>query len=60
LLRCVDEGHVLGDHSFNHMAHNSVDSPVNAYMSVDRDLKYFGASNINPVKSQYNEKSVIG
>ena len=45
----MDDGHVLGDHSFNHMAHNSKDSPVNAYANVDRDLKYFGASNINPV-----------
>lgn len=49
LLRLVDDGHVLGDHSFNHMAHNGIDNPVNAYMNVDRDLKYFGASNINPV-----------
>ncbi len=49
LLRVVDSGHTLADHSFNHMSHNNENSPVNAYMNVDRDLNYFGASNINPV-----------
>ncbi len=38
LLKIVDGGHMLADHSFDHMSHNSKDSPKNAYQSVSRDL----------------------
>lgn len=38
LLKVVDAGHVLADHSFDHMSHNSKDSPKNAYMNVEQDL----------------------
>ena len=28
LIRMVEEGHVIGDHSYDHMAHNTInDSP---------------------------------
>jgi peptidoglycan/xylan/chitin deacetylase (PgdA/CDA1 family) len=37
LLKIVDNGHILADHSFDHMAHNSKDTPQNAYTNVDQD-----------------------
>ncbi len=50
LLRIVSEGHVLADHSYDHMFHNS-DGPKNAYMDVQNDLAYFGRGNSDPVLS---------
>ena len=38
LLRIVDGGHAIGDHSFDHMSHNSKDSPKNAYTNVEVDM----------------------
>ena len=38
LLKIVDGGHVLADHSFDHMNHNSKDSPRNAYTNVEQDM----------------------
>ena len=38
LLRIVEEGHVLADHSYDHMMHNS-DGPNNAYTDIDNDLR---------------------
>ena len=38
LLKVVDDGHILADHSFDHMSHNSKDSPRNAYMNVEQDM----------------------
>ena len=38
LLKVVDDGHILADHSFDHMSHNSHDSPRNAYMNVEQDM----------------------
>ena len=38
LLKIVDGGHILADHSFDHMSHNSKDSPQNAYTNVERDM----------------------
>ena len=38
LLKVVDGGHVLADHSFDHMNHNSNDSPRNAYTNVQQDM----------------------
>merc|ERR1711974_135364 len=49
LLSIIQSGHVLADHSYDHMSHNSRDSPRNAYQNVNRDLTYFGESNISPV-----------
>ncbi len=39
LVRIVDEGHVLADHSYDHMDHNS-DGPTNAYTDVENDLRW--------------------
>ncbi|TRY68769.1 hypothetical protein TCAL_15140 [Tigriopus californicus] len=47
-LRMIREGHTIGDHSLNHMAHNSETEPAdgrNVYQSLD-DIKYFGKSNV--------------
>ena len=38
LLKVVDDGHILADHWFDHMSHNSIDSPRNAYMNVEQDM----------------------
>lgn len=37
LVRIVSEGHMVADHSFDHMFHNS-HGPRNAYMDVNNDL----------------------
>ena len=37
LVRIVSEGHMLGDHSFDHMFHNS-HGPRNAYMDINNDI----------------------
>jgi hypothetical protein len=52
LLRQINEGHVLADHSYDHMAHNhNPDTPVNAYVNSGDDLAYFGTTNADPVIS---------
>ncbi len=38
LSRIVQEGHVLADHSYDHMFHNSR-GPQNAYQDVENDLQ---------------------
>lgn len=48
-LRTLLEGHVLGDHSYDHMRHNSIGSPVHAYKDLEQDLNYFGPLSIKPV-----------
>jgi Predicted xylanase/chitin deacetylase len=49
LLAIIADGHVIGDHSYDHMAHNSKNSPKNAYQNVEEDSKYFGIMNTYPV-----------
>jgi len=49
LVRMVAEGHVIGDHSYDHMAHNTInDSPRNAYVGLDSDITWFGQRSIDP------------
>ena len=48
-MRLVNDGHTLGDHSFDHMGHNSNGSPVNAYQNLEKDFPYFGTMNARPV-----------
>ena len=48
MLRMVREGHVLGDHSSDHMAHNHIGKGYH-YWSGPRDLKYFGKNNSQPI-----------
>ena len=48
LLRMVREGHTLGDHSSDHMAHNHI-GPRLHYVGEESDLPYFGEANIAPI-----------
>ncbi len=50
LARIVAEGHVLADHSYDHMFHNSR-GPQGAYQDVENDLRYFGRANSDPAVS---------
>ena len=55
LLKIVDGGHALADHSFDHMSHNSKDSPQNAYTNVEQDMvKCFRG--INKPRGQLREE----
>ena len=49
---CSDN-HIIADHSYDHMYHNSFNTPNNAYMNVQDDSKYFGVMNIYPGMSKY-------
>ena len=40
---------MLADHSYDHMQHNSDNSPRNAYKDVEEDMKYFGVMNTYPI-----------
>lgn len=65
IVRMVSEGHLLGDHSYDHMVHNTInDSPRNAYSGINDDILWFGEKNINPVttvmqQAGFNEERVI-
>ena len=49
LIRMVEEGHVIGDHSYDHMSHNTIgDTPRNAYVGLDSDITWFGQKSIDP------------
>merc|ERR1712168_715157 len=48
VLRTVQEGHTLADHSYDHMKHNNYDYQQN-YKSMQTDLDYFGEKNSKPV-----------
>ena len=50
LIRILTDGHVLADHSFDHMKHNTQVSGRGAYYNVDNDTTYFGAMNFVPVE----------
>ena len=54
LRRIVAEGHVLGNHSHDHMGHNrpagiSTITASQAYSDVETDLSYFVPANVTPV-----------
>lgn len=50
LRRMIREGHVIGNHSYDHMRHNSVfenkDYPVDSYRDLEADSTYFSPLNI--------------
>ena len=49
LIRMMTEGHLIGDHSYDHMAHNTIgDTPRNAYVGLDSDITWFGQKSIDP------------
>ena len=56
-VRMVKEGHVLGDHSSDHMAHNHIGKGYH-YWSGPRDLPYFGLNNSLPFITFLREKGV--
>ena len=57
LVRMVKEGHVLGDHSSDHMAHNHVGGGYH-YVSGPKDLPYFGAANTVPTAAFLRQQGV--
>ena len=41
LVRIVEEGHMLADHTYDHMKHNNGDAgPRDAYKDIENDLRY--------------------
>ncbi len=59
LIRTVRDGHVLADHSYDHMFHNS-QGPQDAYRDVENDLAYFGRYNSDPVERLIRETAEEG
>ncbi len=59
LIRTVRDGHVLADHSYDHMFHNS-QGPQDAYRDVENDLAYFGRYNSDPVERLIRETAAEG
>ena len=57
LLRMVQEGHTLGDHSSDHMAHNHVGHGFH-YVNAKRDMPYFGDANIVPITTFLRERGI--
>ena len=59
LLRMYQEGHMIADHSYNHMLHNAVTTANhNVYVGVEDDIQYFGRMNIDPTISVLREAGV--
>jgi len=57
ILRTVQEGHTLADHSYDHMKHNNYDYQQN-YKSLHNDLSYFGERNSRPVLDILSKSTV--
>ena len=60
LRRIIAEGHVLGNHSYDHMAHNRPPGgyalvAAQAYRDVDTDLRYFLDMNVAPITAALGE-----
>lgn len=61
LRRIVAEGHVLGNHSYDHMGHNRpaagmyASTAAKAYRDVETDLRYFIPINVTPVNNALGE-----
>lgn len=41
-------GHLIGDHSYDHMAHNNEDGG-GVYIDAEVDFSYFGQINLDPI-----------
>ncbi len=55
LQQLITEGHIIGNHSYDHMAHNNRPFDpqriiVNSYKQLDEELPFFEALNKEPVK----------
>lgn len=60
LRRIVAEGHALGNHSYDHMAHNRPPGvyamgAAQAYLDLETDLSYFLAMNVAPINAALGE-----
>ena len=60
LRRIVEEGHVIGNHSYDHMGHNRpvgvyASAAAKAYRDVGTDLPYFIPMNVTPVNDALGE-----
>ena len=63
MKRYVDEGHLVGDHSYDHMFHNkppNVGSGLDSYNDVMVDADYFGEKNFAPLRDVLKEQGVDG
>ena len=49
VVRMVREGHMIADHSYNHMGHNSPGTSYQAYQNPLEDMTWFGQKNSKPV-----------
>ncbi len=60
LQRLIADGHIIGNHSYDHMAHNNRPFDperiiVGSYKQVDEELSYFEAKNKGPIKEVLGE-----
>ena len=58
LVRMVREGHMIADHSYNHMSHNSPGIPYHAYKNPLEDMAWFGEKNSKPVADMLRESGI--
>ncbi len=61
LVRQVESGHTIGDHSFDHMFHNNDegrDGNRNVYRDISEDLEYFGEMNFKKVRELMDEADI--
>ena len=64
LRRIVAEGHVLGNHAYDHMGHNRLPGnysmgAAQAYRDVETDIAYFIPGNITPVNKALGEQASL-
>ena len=59
VVRLVREGHMIADHSYNHMSHNSPGTHYNAYQNPLEDLTWFGEKNSKPVADILRESGIV-
>ncbi len=55
MIREIVEGHTIGDHSYDHMAHNGNRGNKDAYLDPEVDAEYFGPKNFRHVKELMEE-----
>ena len=58
VVRMVREGHMLADHSYNHMSHNSPGTHYHAYKNPLEDMAWFGEKNSKPVADILRESGI--
>ena len=58
VVRMVREGHMVADHSYNHMSHNSPGTHYHAYKNPLDDKAWFGEKNSKPVADILRESGI--